>query len=160
MIRSLVLVLMVALSPMVVAAEPADDGGLRHGFRAVKGDRELRTMKVALSKTFCVAMRRQTGPEERRHNLRDYISPAYLKKHNLEQGDLPMEIVPVLGIHNIQLADDGKTVLCIVNTQQNKDKHAIVLRMTEVDGRLYIDPVSPPNAQTGKFTPWMLHVKV
>lgn len=157
-----ILVIAAAVSERGIAAEPDRESALRRHRTFNIGNRDSpdEIQLLAISKSFCVAMRRDDGSKERRLNLSDYISPAYLKKHNLKQSNLPIETLPVNSIFNIQLADDGQTLLCIVNTKGSDDKHAIVLRTVVIDGNLYIDPVSAPDAKSDKFTPWTLRMKV
>ena len=77
-----------------------------------KGDRDPEMANLVLAKTFCVAMRRNEHVR-----LRQLIDPEYLKRIKLgDQKQLPIEIAPVWGIHNIVISNDRQTALCLYGT--------------------------------------------
>ena len=117
--------------------------------------RDLDMAQKVVVKHFLVAMRRANIDEIRRA-----IAPQYLENLKLEgSAKLPVDIAPVLGIHNITPAADGTSVLCLYNTQDGA-KEAMLLRTVQEGGRVYILPPSSPNAETGSFEPWTLRINV
>ncbi|PAY19778.1 hypothetical protein CKO51_09210 [Rhodopirellula sp. SM50] len=122
------------------------------------GNREQPTESQlsAFAKGFCVAMRRRHA-EENVPSLRGYFDPSYLQQHGLLDGDFQLQMRPVYGIRNIQLADDRRTILCYYETNQGRSE-VILLRTVVREGKLYLSPVKPPDATTRRFEPWILHV--
>jgi hypothetical protein len=114
-----------------------------------------------LTKSFLVGMRRHHG-DANANALRNYFDPRYLKKHNLTDRDLPAELTAVVGIHTYQVADDNRTVLCLVDTKEGGQtvKEAIVLKVTVHERTLYLEPAKAPDPKTGRFTPWILRTKL
>ena len=113
---------------------------------------------MVLAKSFCVVIRRNhvAGNLE---PSRNYVDPVYLEQHGLGEGELAMEMMPLLGIHNIQVGEDGDTVVCLVDTDDGK-KEVLVLRAVERAGRLYFSPEGAPEEGTGRFSPWVLRMEV
>src|SRR5438552_17586666 len=46
--------------------------------------------------------------------FREFFDPRYLKKHGLTDRDIAFEAVSGGGIHNIVVADDNRTAICIL----------------------------------------------
>lgn len=136
-----------------LADQPA--AGEKNGLELGNPD-EFDTSNAVLVKKFLVAMRRNHG-HETGDVFRAFIDPRYLEAHKLTEGKLPITTIPVLGIHSLHVADDHHTVFAVVNTKDNPEqKQAILLRTAVHDGRLYLQPMLGPNAESGSFTPWIL----
>jgi hypothetical protein len=94
--------------------------------------------------------------------FRDFFDPRYLKKHGLTDRDITFEVTAdwpwYQGIHNIVVADDNRTALCILNTKDGKE--LFILRWVVYEGHLYISPENAPDPKTGIFKPWILRTKV
>jgi hypothetical protein len=112
---------------------------------------------VIASKSFFAKM--QTYPDIR---FREFFDPRYLKKHGLTERDIPFEVIDkwpsYQGIHNIVVADDNQTALCILDTKGGKE--LFILRWVVYEGHLYISPEKAPDPKTGIFKPWILRTKV
>jgi RNA polymerase sigma factor (sigma-70 family) len=109
------------------------------------------------SKSFFAKM--QTYPDIR---FREFFDPRYLKKHGLTERDIAFEVIDkwpsYQGIHNIVVADDNQTALCILDTKGGKE--LFILRWVVYEGHLYISPEKAPDPKTGIFKPWILRAKV
>ncbi len=147
------------------SAQP-DKGRDASGLPFAIGNREEPELNQlqAFAKDFCVAMRRLHG-EKGGNALRPYFDPRYLKKHGLLDRDLSVNTAAVVPIFAIDVADDMRTVLCVVGTKANpKDKEsvkeAILLRVTVHEGKLYLMPHKAPDPKSGTFTPWILRTKL
>jgi hypothetical protein len=93
--------------------------------------------------------------------FRDFFDPRYLKKHGLTDRDIAFECSDHQGIHNIKVADDLRTVLCIVDPKGGKKaSELIILRWVVYEGRLYLSPENAPDPKTGIFKPWILRTKL
>jgi hypothetical protein len=94
--------------------------------------------------------------------FRDFFDPRYLKKHGLTGRDIAFEVIDnwpsFRGIHSIVVADDNRTVLCILDTKDGKE--LFVLRWVVYEGHIYISPEKAPDPKTGIFKPWILRKKV
>jgi hypothetical protein len=94
--------------------------------------------------------------------FRDLFDPRYLKKHGLTDRDIAFEVTPAWpwyrGIHEIKVADDNQTALCILDTKEGKE--LFILRWVVYEGHLYISPEKAPDPKTGIFKPWILRTKV
>ena len=64
-----------------------------------------------------------------------------------------------MGIHNIEVADDNRTVLCTVDTTKDSKvvRENFVLRWVLHEGKLYLSPEKAPDPKTGIFKPWRLY---
>lgn len=118
---------------------------------------------LVFAKQFCVAMRERGGGSAA--PLRAFIDPRYLRQHNLEAGPFPIQTAAVVPIFTLQVADDRKTVLCVVGTRENAAagetvREAILLRVTVHEGKLYLLPVRGPDPATGSFNPWILRTRL
>jgi hypothetical protein len=58
--------------------------------------------------------------------IRGLLDPHDMAEHDLEEGELPIVTAPFRDIHDVRVADDLRTVLCIVNTEEG-DREVIVL---------------------------------
>jgi hypothetical protein len=105
------------------------------------------------SKSFFAKM--QTYPDIR---FREYFDPRYLKKHGLTDRDIAFEVVRSKGIHNIVVADDNRTALCILDTEDGRE--LFLLRWVVYEGHIYLSPEKAPDPKTGIFKPWILRTKV
>ncbi|MHC4875398.1 MAG: hypothetical protein ACYTGL_02795 [Planctomycetota bacterium] len=114
--------------------------------------------RLVIAKRFCVALRRN-HQREKSSALREYIDPEYLRKHELDGGSFPVATTPVLSIHNIMVADDHDTILCLVDKSDGTEL-ALLLRTVERDGKLFLAPESIPDRQTREFTPWILKTEL
>ena len=127
----------------------------------VIGNREepTETQLLIISKVFCVALRKLNNDESKRAALRVFFDPRYLEKHDLKEGAFPVKTVAVGAVFNIQIANDRRTAICEVQTEQNP-KELLLLRLTVHDGKLYLTPVAPPDPKTRSFTPWIFRMKI
>jgi hypothetical protein len=91
--------------------------------------------------------------------FRELIDPRYLKKHGLTDRDLAYEIGDDTGTQNLQVADDLRTVLFVVNAKGG-GKEMIIVRWVVYEGHLYISPEKAPDPRTGIFKPWILRTKL
>lgn len=112
---------------------------------------------LAFAKGFCVAMRRN-HKEASVPELRKYVDPRYLETHGLADGKFKLAMAAVGAIRNIQVADDRRTILCQVETGDERTE-AILLRVDILDGELYLLPLEPPHAETGVVKPWILRME-
>ena len=119
---------------------------------------------LAMAKSFCVAMRNHHG-DKNANALREYIDPAYLKKHDLTDRDLSIPMAAVGALWNIDVADDGRTILCILQTGANareRINEILLLRVSDTEGKggeRYLLPPNAPDPKTGAVTPWILRTK-
>lgn len=141
----------------MLAAEsvPAEQGlrpaAARAGSEHARSPEEVDEANRVLAKVFCVALRRKDHPA-----IRGMIDPEFIRRHGLgADGNLPVEIAPVLGIHNIVMARDANTVLCLYTTAEG-DKEALLLRTRWRGDKLFIVPGGPPDSESGMFPPWIL----
>ena len=112
---------------------------------------------LADSKLFMSRMPPSTHGDVR---FRDFFDPRYLKKHGLTDHDIAFEFADHQGIHNIQVADDLRTVLCTVDPRGGKkERELILLRWAVYEGHMYISPDKAPDPKTGIFRPWILRTK-
>jgi RNA polymerase sigma factor (sigma-70 family) len=109
---------------------------------------------VVVNKGFFSSMRR---PNEIR--FREVFDPRYLKKHGLTDRDIAFEFADSSRILNMNVADDNRTVLVVLE-QEGGIKEAFVVRWVVYEGHLYISPEKAPDPKTGIFTPWILRTKV
>jgi len=123
---------------------------------------------AAIAKGFCIDMREcySTKPLTGRYadKIREYIDPAFLKEHGLEEGPLPIMTTPFRKLDDIRVSDDLQTVLCVVENE-NARKDVILLRVAIKpfnDRYSYasIRPGSGPDVQSGKFVPWVLKAEI
>ncbi len=120
---------------------------------------------LAMAKGFCVAMRNHHG-DKNANALREYIDPAYLKKHGLTDCDLSVPMLAVGALWNIEIADDGRTILCIVQNEANAKvpiNEVLLLRVSDYEGKggeRYLLPSNAPDPKTGTFSPWILRSKI
>ena len=123
------------------------------------GNREepTETQQLAFAKGFCVAMRRHHDTKDV-SGLKGYFDPQYLEEHDLLEGEFTFEMAPVGSIHNIVLAHDRRTILCLVETDNSK-LEAILLRTIVHDRKQYLSPVMSPDQTTGTVTPWILRTE-
>ena len=175
MIRFTALPLLLAAGVLVGApgssAEPTkqpETSGLPYviGNGGVLDDTQL----SAFAKQFCVEMRKYHGlsgsdPKPDAARLRKYFDPAFLKKHNLGEGEFPVQMAPVFPIYDMQIADDRRTILCVVGTKVSADaketvKEGILLRVIVHEKTLYLSPEKGPDPKTKTFTPWILRMKL
>ena len=130
--------------------------------RAAPPDKEPDDDQIhVFTKTFLVTMRKHHG-DKNANALREYLDPRYLKQHNLTDRDLAARMAPVGDILNYVIADDRRTVLCVVETKANPNapvKEAILLRLSVHEGKPYLSPKAP-DPKTGSFTPWILRTKL
>ena len=126
---------------------------------------EMRQAVHAIAKGFCIDLRDfHTGEAlTGRHadTIRGGLDPHYMALHGLEEGELPIATAPFRDIHDIRVADDLRTVLCIVNTEEG-GREVIVLKLSAEEGEtystMYFSPVNPPDPDSGLFEPWILKV--
>lgn len=122
----------------------------------------------ALAKSFCIELRDNYSTEpltgRAADKLRHYFDPEYLKKHDLEVGDLPILTTPFRRLDDIRVSDDLQTVFCVVDNDSGR-KEVILVRVVieHRDDRYsyaYIRPANPPDPDTGFFAPWVLKVEI
>jgi len=152
-----------------VALVPGGSHGAEPDAEPVSGyvvrNAEMRQAVQAIAKGFCIDLRDfHTGESlTGRHadSIRGGLDPHYMARHGLEEGELPIVTAPFRDIHDIRVADDLRTVLCIVNTEEG-GREVIVLKLDGEEGEtystLYFSPVNPPDAESGFFEPWILKV--
>ncbi len=120
---------------------------------------------LAAAKAFCVAMRNNHG-DKNANALREFIDPRYLEKNKLKDVDLAIPMLPVGSIFDLQIAEDGLTIYCVVGTGgTTKDpiKEVLVLKMSDFEGKggtRYLAPPKAPDPKTGSFAPWILRAKL
>lgn len=147
----------VKVPPVSVKVDPAAPAEI-HGTQT-----EMRLL--AMAKGFCVAMRNHHR-DKNANALRKYIDPAYLKKHDLMDRDLIVPMLAVGALWNIEVADDGRTILCIVQNEANAKvpiNEVLLLRVSDYEGKggeRYLLPSNAPDPKTGAFTPWILRSKI
>ena len=163
--------LLTVLTIGLIGASPSHAEEHEPGFYAktypmtLRNPEEVSSMELAIfAKSFCVAMRRFHNREDK-SDLRGFIDPRYLNKHEVMEDSLPIDLAAVVPVHNCVIAEDLNTVLCIVGTAEDgnsqvRTKEAIILRTTVYDGKLYLSPGAPPDSKTGLFTPWILRTKL
>ena len=113
----------------------------------------------AFSKRFCGALQKLNNGEIERDALRVFFDPLYLEAHDLKEGAFPVTTVAVRWVFDIQLANDRRTVVCEVETEENQ-KELLLLRLTVHDRRVYLTPHAPPDPTTRRFTPWIFRMEV
>ena len=132
---------------LFVAVSPA----ALHSAEKAPVSRSDHQAQVVLAKQFLVAMRRNDHAA-----LRKAIHPFYLAKHGLvDKEQLPMEIAPVLGIHNLVPTLDGTGMLCLYKSKTGQ-KESLLLRIKMKGDVPYIHPATEPDPKSGKITPWLL----
>lgn len=87
--------------------------------------------------------------------FRDWIDPVYLERHGLAEGELPMKTIDFLNMLIIDIADDGRTVLCAVG-REDGSKLIALFRIVQRGNAIYIQPHAAPEQESGAFSPWML----
>ncbi|QDU35755.1 hypothetical protein Mal4_00370 [Maioricimonas rarisocia] len=142
-----------------VDADPVDSDTGRRTLVIGNRDEPTETQLLILAKSFCVEMRRHHNEGTSRKFRRQYFDPRYLAEHGLKPDELPVEMAAVGPIFNLQVADDRHTIVCHVGTGENQ-REVLVLRVTEHEGSVYLQPLRPPHAQTGRITPWILRMKL
>ncbi len=153
------MLLSVALVAFLPTGKPASPD---EPFKIGNRDEPTPDQLAMIAKSFCAEMRRHHG-DGNANALRRYFDPQYLKKHNLTDRDLPAEMTPVMNIHAIEVADDNRTVLCVVDTRsggRTGPREVLLLRATVRERTLYLEPVKAPDPKTGRFTPWILRSKL
>lgn len=123
------------------------------------------TQLHAFAKHFCVEVRRFDAKSPDATRLRKWFDPEFLKKHNLTEGDLPIQMAPVGNIYDLQVGDDERTILCVVDMRGSASakepvKEAILLRVVLRDKALYLSPAKGPDPKSKTFTPWILRRKL
>ena len=113
----------------------------------------------AFSKRFCGALQKLNNGEIERDAFRVFFDPLYLEAHDLKEGAFPVTTVAVRWVFDIQLANDRRTVVCEVETEENQ-KELLLLRLTVHDRRVYLTPHAPPDPTTRRFTPWIFRMEV
>jgi hypothetical protein len=146
--------------PPHVVEKPDKKAGVdtfAHGPTKVVGDPNE---DLLLSESKLFMSRMPSGHGDLR--FRDFFDPRYLKKHRLTDRDIAFEVTAdwpwYRGIHNIVVADDNQTALCILDTKEGKE--LFILRWVVYEGHLYISPEKAPDPKTGIFKPWILRTKV
>jgi hypothetical protein len=156
---ALLVVCLAVEAPVRHATASAGELPISIGNRTEPNDDDLHV----ITKMFLVAMRNH-HTDKNGNALRGYFDPRYLKKHNLTDRDLSVQMAAVWNIYNYVIADDRQTILCFVDTKENPNakepvKEAILLRIVLLEGKLYVSPVKAPDAKSGSFTPWILRTK-
>jgi Leucine-rich repeat (LRR) protein len=82
-----------------------------------------------------------------------------MAKYGLEEGSFPMDTAGLKDFINYQVAADGLTVLCLVETEAHP-LEVILLRLGVHEGALCLIPPLPPEPSTGVFRPWILRMKI
>ena len=164
MIRTTALSILLAICVVAVMPGYSDDSDKVPGITTepyVIGNREepTRTQLLHFSKMFCVALRKLNNDESKRGALRVFFDPRYLEAHDQREGAFPVETVAVGAVFNIQIANDRRTAVCQVETDENP-KELILLRLTVHEGKLYLTPHAPPDPKTRSFTPWIYRMKL
>ena len=141
----------------IAEADYADQEGAnrREPTEGVQFRREENAIIVA--KTFVDAMRRERAGEAV-GLLRECIDPRYLKEHNLQDGAFPIRRVVTGAILTKSLVDP-QTVFMLVETDE-AEKEVWLLRVAEVDGKMYVVPPRPPDRKTKAFTAWSFRWKL
>ncbi len=134
------------------------DQSARQPFNIGNRQEPTESQVCALAKSFCVAMRKHHG-EKNAHSMREFFDPRYLEKHGFKDGEIKVQMAPVSGIQNIQLADDNRSVLCHFKTKAGQSE-VILLRTVVHKGNLYLSPLTPPDKTTKIFTPWILRMSL
>jgi RNA polymerase sigma factor (sigma-70 family) len=120
----------------------------------VAGGEPTEDALAVVTKAFFSKMR--TYPDIR---FREFFDPRYLKKHGLTDRDIAFEFADSVGICNINVADDRRTVLVVLE-QKGGVREAFIMRCVVYEGHLYISPEKAPDPKTGIFAPWILRTKV
>lgn len=123
------------------------------------------TQLQAFAKHFCVEMRRFDSKNPDTARLRKWFDPEFLKDHHLTEGELPIQMAPVGNIYDLQVANDERTILCVVDVRGSADakepvKHALLLRVVLRDKTLYLSPAKGLDPKSKTFTPWILQMKL
>jgi hypothetical protein len=121
----------------------------------------------ALAKGFCIDLRDHYSKEPLHGRvadlLRHYLDPEYLKKHDLEEGDLPILTTPFRRLDDFRVSDDLESVLCTVDNDAGR-KEVILLRIVIDRGEkysyIYFRPGRPPDSKSGFFAPWVLKIEI
>lgn len=121
----------------------------------------------ALAKGFCIDLRDHYSNEPLHGRaadlLRHYIDPEYLKKHDLQEGDLPILTTPFRRLDDFRVSDDLESVVCVVDNDVGR-KEVILLRIVIDRGEkysyTYFRPGSPPDPKSGFFAPWVLKIEI
>ena len=75
-------------------------------------------------------------------------------------------MLAVGALWNIEVADDGRTILCFVRNGANAKvpiNEVLLLRVSDHEGKggeRYLLPSNAPDPMTGAFTPWILRTKI
>ncbi|HEX8198884.1 MAG TPA: hypothetical protein VF590_00215 [Isosphaeraceae bacterium] len=120
--------------------------------------RRLEEAGPALVKEFVATLRRRFGDEDA-GELRRFIDPRYLKEHGLQDGRFPIRTVIAGSIYDSQISDDPQTLVIVAGTDAAA-KEVFVFRTTLYRGRVYLQPLAPPDPTTRSFTPWILRMKL
>lgn len=162
-LRTLTLPVLLALTfcPVAVATEGSDEPTERENsqFTFDIGNRKAptATQRHVIAKSFLDAMRRH-GSVTTDQLRNKYFAPSYLKKHGLTEKNVPVRMAPVRTIYNIQVADDDRTLVSFVKTEQARE---VILFQTVVEeGNLYLLPLTDPDSESGEITPWILRMIV
>jgi hypothetical protein len=138
-------------------AEDAKDGD--DAARPGEDDRRrLDEAGPALVMEFVATLRRRFG-EEDAGELRRFIDPRYLKEHGLQDGRFPIRTVIAGSIYDNQISDDPHRLVIVAGIEAAA-KEAFVFRTTLYRGRVYLQPLVPPDPTTRSFTPWILRMKL
>lgn len=153
--------LLLALSPGQNAGlARADDVEGREG-AAPLSDRDRQRLEEAgpaIVNEFAATLRKRFS-DESAGELRRFIDPRYLKEHKLEEGTFPIQTVVTDPIYNNQISDDPQTLVIVAKTEEAA-KEAFVFRTTIHEGKVYLQPLAPPDPTRRSFKPWILRVKL
>jgi hypothetical protein len=149
-----------AEKPPHVVEKPDKKAGVdtfAHGPAKVEGE-PMEDFLLGQSKLFMSRMPSGHGDVR----FRDFFDPRYLKKHDLTDRDIAFEVINdwpwYQGVHEIKVADDNRTALCILLTKEGKE--LFILRWVVYEGHAYISPEKAPDPKAGIFKPWILRTKV
>jgi hypothetical protein len=142
-------------SPVLGIAEFDQENGRKDRRNAPTARRETNAMMAA--KTLVDAMRPARAANSA-EMLRECIDPRYLKEHNLEGDAIPVRRVATGAILAKSMVD-SRTVFMLVETAE-AEKEVWLLRVAEVDGRIYIVPPQPPDRDTKTFAAWIFRWKL
>jgi hypothetical protein len=143
-----------------------DKGGFADGVKGGKdaarlsdGDRRrLEKAGPATTKEFVAALRKRFSAESA-GELRRFIDPRYLKEHKLQDGKFPIRTVVTDVIYDNRASDDPQTLVAVAKTEAAA-KEAFVFRLTVYEGKVYLQPLAPPDPATRSFAPWILRMKL
>ena len=147
------------LVPSVLLAMPDTEKGTSENRPGTIGNREEphEEQILAFMKGFLGALRddHRGDPVRDAETFRGWIDPTYLDQHGLAEGGLPMKTIDFLNMVTINVADDGRTVLCVVEPEDRSELVAL-FRVVQRSNAIYIQPFAAPEQDSGSFNPWML----